>query len=138
MNIVVDTGFWFALFNKNDQYHNIALNIEPDLEQHALLIPWSTLYETINTKCVASNQCRQGIKGYLDKNNSSKINDLTYRDEAIDAVINPKLRRNLSLVDYSIRCILEDPNIKTDALITFNPSDFSDVCRHQNIEIIPC
>ena len=37
--------------------------------------------------------------------------------------------RPISLVDMVIRKMLDDVDLKTDAIITFNPGDFDDVCR---------
>ena len=46
-------------------------------------------------------------------------------------------RRTISLVDAVIREMLADTNIKIDSFITFNPSDFQDVCLRRRIEIFP-
>ena len=48
--ILADTGFWIALFYEDDKYRTKALSIEQNIHIHSLLIPWPTLYETINTK----------------------------------------------------------------------------------------
>ena len=37
--ILADTGFWFALFNKDDNYRTKALSIEQNIHIHSLLIP---------------------------------------------------------------------------------------------------
>lgn len=136
-NIVADTGFWFALYNERDQHHAEALDIERGIEHLNLLIPWPTLYETINTRFVKQLNSRQSLKRYLDKPSTVKIDDAPYKEDAIIEVIEPRSNRDFSAVDYIIRNILEDPNVITDALITFNKTDFSDVCYRNNIELIP-
>jgi len=135
-NIIADTGFWIALFNERDQHHADALRIECSLEHFNLVIPWPTLYETINTRFAKRAKWRQGLKVYLDKSNTLKIDDAPYKDRAIEEVITPLSKRYFSAVDFIIRSILEDPNVKTDALITFNEADFSDVCYGNGIELV--
>ena len=66
-NVVADTGYWFALFKQDDDHHDRALEIEKDIEHLNILIPWPTLYETINTKFVKKAEYRQGLQRYLDK-----------------------------------------------------------------------
>jgi hypothetical protein len=48
-----------------------------------------------------------------------------------------KSHRALSLVDAVLRLVLVDRNVKIDALITFNPGDFSDICQRSGIEVFP-
>lgn len=135
-NIVADTGFWIALFDERDRHHEAALRIGGRIEHFNLLIPWPTLYETINTRFAKREKCRQGLKIFLDKPNTVKVDDAPYKDKAIEEVISPRSKRYFSAVDYIIRNILEDSNIKTDALITFNEADFSDVCYRNGIELV--
>ena len=35
-----------------------------------------------------------------------------------------------------IRFILDDVNVRIDALLTFDPSDFVDVCQQRKVEMI--
>jgi hypothetical protein len=42
----------------------------------------------------------------------------------------------MSLVDITLRLMLDDVNLKIDALITFNVGDFVDVCSAKGIELI--
>ena len=135
-NIVADSGFWYALFNERDKHHDSALQIEKNIEHFNILIPWPTLYETINTRFAKRPENRLGLKRYLDKATTIKIDDALYKDDAITEVISPRSKRAFSAVDYIIRCILEDSDVKTDALITFNVADFIDVCTGNNIEVI--
>ncbi len=43
---------------------------------------------------------------------------------------------SLSLVDEVIRSALLDTDVKIDAMITFNPRDFYDICSDRRIELI--
>ncbi len=49
-NILIDTGFWIALYNERDRYHNDAIEIIELIADSNLILPWPTLYETINTR----------------------------------------------------------------------------------------
>ncbi len=40
--------------------------------------------------------------------------------------------RAISMVDMIIRQMLDDINLRSDALITFDPEDFADICRKRN------
>ena len=71
--IVADTCFWYALFNERDEHHANALQIEEDIVNFDILIPWPTLYETINTRFIKKEKNRQAFKRYLDKASTSKI-----------------------------------------------------------------
>ena len=137
-NIVVDSGFWFALFNERDEHHNNALQIETSLDQLNLVIPWPTLYETINTRFVKNTKCKTGLKRYIDRPSTIKVNDTPYKEDALITIMDIYSKRQFSAVDHIIRQILEDPDVNTDALITFNPADFYDVCYKNNIELISC
>jgi len=54
-------------------------------------------------------------------------------DECFDELARPAVQaQSLSLVDRVIRKMLSDVNIHIEALITFNPADFADVCKRTN------
>jgi predicted nucleic acid-binding protein len=48
--VLIDTGFWYALYNGRDQYHEEAEKKADLLETSTILIPWPCLYETFNTR----------------------------------------------------------------------------------------
>ncbi|MGC9193974.1 MAG: hypothetical protein ACP5IL_00800 [Syntrophobacteraceae bacterium] len=41
-----------------------------------------------------------------------------------------------NLADWVIRLAVEDRNTKIDAIITFNPKDFLDVCQRSGVELL--
>jgi len=50
-SILIDSGFWYAFFNQRDQRFTNAQNLYEDhLYLHTLILPWSTLYESLNTR----------------------------------------------------------------------------------------
>ena len=74
--LLVDSGFFFALFNPRDQYHKDTIE-QAKTHRHAM-----------------------------------------------------------SLVDTVLYAILDDINIRIDAMLTFNFRDFTDICRIQKVELL--
>ena len=134
-NIVADSCFWFGLFDARDQYHAEACAIEGSLSVHSILLPWPTLYESLNTRFMRKRQERDRFRTYLKRASTVLLDDLPYRAACLDHVMEQVSTRH-SLVDHVIRSMLEDPNVSIDALITFNPADFIDVCQARRIELI--
>ena len=50
--LLVDTGFFIALFDPRDNHHIDACEKQEYLENLSIVIPWPILYETINTRLV--------------------------------------------------------------------------------------
>lgn len=134
-NIVADSCFWFGLFNARDEHHREACSIEDALSVHSILMPWPTMYESLNTRFMRKRQDRERFRAYLRRASTVLLDDLPYREASLDYVVEQASTR-LSLVDHVIRSMLEDPNLSVDALITFNPGDFIDVCQAKRIELI--
>jgi len=136
-NLMIDSGFWYALYDSRDQYHEKAIDFIEYLEFHNLLIPWPSLYETLNTRFVRNPEWLRAFERYLHRPDTVRLPDEAYREEALHSVLRiVRGWRSISLVDMVIRSIIEDPNIKIDAMITFNQDDFIDICSTRNIEII--
>ena len=137
-NILIDTGFWIALYNTRDQYHENANEIIELIRNENILIPWPTLYEFLNTRFVKDPRRIEGFAIFVKKS-VTLIDDAEYRAEAFNIFFgsfNKKNRKTLSLVDLIIREILTDTSLKIDYLATFNSGDFADVCQRRQIEIL--
>ena len=52
--LLVDSGFFFALFDPRDQHHAAARDKQEWLEMFSFVMPWPILYETINTTSIAT------------------------------------------------------------------------------------
>lgn len=136
-NLLVDTGFWYALYDNRDSHHGDAQSLADLLDLHNLVIPWPSLYETLNTRFVRRRVWLDSFAAYVTRSNTVRLADELYRQHALGSVLkNPTVGRSLSLVDEVIRLALQDPNTKIDAIVTFNQSDFHDICIARSIELI--
>lgn len=137
-NILVDTGFWYALFDKSDSHYNKAQEIANKLQYGKIIMPFPILYETLNTRfCKNKGWVSIFNTSYINVDTTRVISDDKYRVNALSQTIMfSNNGRALSLVDVIIREMLDDVNLNIKSLITFNPKDFDDVCRSKGIELI--
>jgi predicted nucleic acid-binding protein len=136
-NVIVDTGFWIALYDERDIFHHKAMETVGLISEQNLLIPWPTLYETINTRFAKRREFMQPFEKFINKPNVLLIDDEVYRENALRLVFENALigKRPLSLVDIILRELLSDDSYKINYLLTFNTGDFIDVCKRRKIEI---
>ncbi len=132
-SIVIDTGFWFALFDDRDRYHEDALLYFEYIDHHRLVIPWPTLYETLNTRFSRRQSWVGRFHRIIKSHSVFYIADNDYKEVSLKQFFNE--RQRVSLVDIIIRNILEDDSLKIDAILTFNESDFIDICYRNGIEL---
>ena len=136
-NIIVDSGFWFALYAPYDTYYMEAKSIVKHLNICNVIIPFPTLYESINTRLMKNSVAGAEFESVLKRPNVTIIDDAQIKNDALQITFTDESKkRNLSLVDNIIRLILDDVNYKIDGLVTFNKKDFIDVCQKRNIEIL--
>jgi predicted nucleic acid-binding protein len=135
MNILVDTGFWYALYREKDQHHSQAQSMQKYLEPvHNIILPYPVLYETLNTTFVEQKNWMFGFSEMLNRTTTILISDEPYKEKALSSVLT-ETSRPMSLVDRVIRLMLDDDNLNINALITFNAGDFIDLCRNKRIEL---
>ena len=48
--VLIDSGFFIALFNERDRHHASARELEEWLDFVPIVLPWPILYETVNTR----------------------------------------------------------------------------------------
>ncbi|TAH21430.1 MAG: hypothetical protein EAZ08_03675 [Cytophagales bacterium] len=83
-HILTDTGFWFALFDKKDQYHKKALEIANTIDiQHYFVLPFPSLYETLNTTFIKNH--RDAFDVFLKTHHIITIYDAKYANQALNA-----------------------------------------------------
>lgn len=136
--LLVDSGFFFALFNPRDQRHEDARDKQEWLDILAVVMPWPTLYETVNTRFVRQRETMARFESIMRAPGAEFLDDNPYRLAAYNYTIEQAKTRHhaLSLVDSVLYAILDDVNVRIDAMLTFNSRDFADVCRIQNVELL--
>jgi predicted nucleic acid-binding protein len=135
--VLLDTGFWYAFYDARDTYHKEATDLVEYIMFHRLIIPWPCLYENLNTRFVRRVEWLKSFRGLIRRPNVEILNDEPYREHALASVLEAEARwLNHSLVDEVIREILRDESIRLEAVVTFNRSDFADLCEKRRIEIV--
>ncbi len=117
-NIIVDTGFWYAFYDKRDGHHEEASVLIDEIDVHNMIVPWPSLYETLNTRFVRRSEWLDSFERYLKKKNIHIVSDEKYRDSAFDNlwILDRTKNNSYSLVDIVIRHMIEDENLKINAL----------------------
>ena len=132
--LLVDTGFFIALYDERDSYHPEAQEKQKLLDVYAIILPWPVLYETVNTRFSRRRGIMAQFDAIITSDNTELLDDSPYRVEAYQAVTR-KAHRPLSLVDAVLRTIIEDTNVAVTAMLTFNKRDFNDVCWQHSVEL---
>jgi predicted nucleic acid-binding protein len=137
-NILVDSCFWYALFDSSDKYHSKAQDMKDYLEFGKIMLPFPILYETLNTRFSKRGGWMSVFEEYVKKETTFLIPDTEYREQALSNTFFYSLvqKRPMALVDISIRLMLEDVKLNVNTLITFNAGDFIDVCASNGIVLI--
>ncbi|MBM4289137.1 MAG: hypothetical protein FJ135_13530 [Deltaproteobacteria bacterium] len=136
-NLLLDSGFWFALYDSRDQYHEEAQILADLLDFHNLVIPWPSLYETLNTRFVRRRIWLDRFTDYLTRGNTVILADEPFRQNALDSLLGKNFAcRSYSLVDAVLRLVIQDPGVRIDAIITFYPADFHEICAVKGVELI--
>jgi len=136
--VLVDTGFWYALYTRGDGYYEQAQTKQELLEHANVLIPWPSLYETLNSRFAKNAVGLRSFEALLRQAHVILLADEPYRDMALEACFRTAFSRSrpIALVDMVIRLIVEDRNVRKHGLLTFNPRDFHDVCTRHRIEML--
>ena len=148
--LLTDTGYLIALYGPGDDYRYVEKARESfrttfERSQNALVLTWPVLYETLNTKLSKRMDVVERIENEWRKLRSRNqllfIDDQPFREISLTEWQSEIRRaahyRPLSLVDRVLRNAILSSSLKIDALLSFNVSDFADVCGKRNIEIIP-
>ena len=80
--LLVDSGFFFALFNPRDQYHADACEKQDWLEELSVVVPWPILYETVNTRFIRRPATIVQFESILLAHDTVLLDDSPYRLEA--------------------------------------------------------
>ena len=122
MKILVDSGFFFALFDWRDSHHAAAIEKQKWLERFPVVIPWPILYEAINTRFVRRPTRIERFETILRRPDTELIDDSRYRCDAYEETFE-RAKRGYgakSLVDSVLCVVLADTNVRISAMLTFN------------------
>lgn len=142
MNICIDACFLIGLHDDRDQHHARATTpfaelFEEDSNNVAIVV-WPVLYESVSTQLVKRRshlyRFERTLRILRSQLKLEYVEDGEYRDGALEACFGelgkpPARYRPLSLTDRVLREVLQDPDVRVDAILTFNAGDFSDACR---------
>ncbi|MBF0509705.1 MAG: hypothetical protein HQK57_12375 [Deltaproteobacteria bacterium] len=135
--VIVDTGFWIALFDPRDRRHDEAVVKKSVLSKLSIVLPWPCLYETLRTRFVKNLSGVKSLEEFLGRPNISLVDDDYYKKRAYELTIKGASKgRTISMIDMLIRLMLDDKELRITHLLTFNEKDFVDVCRIRQIELL--
>lgn len=121
--ILVDTGFWIALYDpsKKIEYSLEAERIAKEIELENIIIPFPTLYEFVNSR-LSRRESKIQFENLLSRPNITLLSDSKYKSEALDNFfIKTKFSfSDVSLVDEVLKLIIDDDTIKIDYIVTFD------------------
>ena len=137
-NLIVDSGYWFALFDARDSEHLNAEAKAHHIDSLRLVFPWPTLYETLRTRFVKNKFAMGRLERSLKLPHVQFVDDKPYREDAMEATFREARlgRRTISLCDMLLRLIIQDTSMRIHALLTFNVRDFADVCASRRVKIL--
>ena len=134
--LIVDTGIWYACYDRTDANHRYAERILDILRVSDIIIPFPTLYETVNTR-FAKNRYGQmdGLRSFLtNPRRTYLVDDTAYKERAkVILFATTGDWKAYSLVDMIIRLMMEDVSLGPIAVLTFNVGDFAGV---NHVEVI--
>ncbi|MGQ0652941.1 MAG: hypothetical protein ACT4P4_11875 [Betaproteobacteria bacterium] len=122
--LCVDTGFFIALFGKDDKKSRRESAREYlkrfDNRVNKMILAWPVVYEVFRSQITRASE-------------GTMVRELDAHELTRGANY-----RGLSLVDRVVRMIIGDPRSHVDALITADPKDFADICRRRQVEVHIC
>ena len=127
--ILIDTGFFFAIFDERDQHHQSAKKIEEwlDLESRRRVLAWPILYETLSTRFVKRGHLSK-VERLMVHPRTDVIDDTPYRnliEKSVRENHDPRwtqfrMQAGASLVDSILRLMIECPRARIHGIVTFD------------------
>ena len=136
--LLFDTCFWFGLLCPQDSDHQKAEQMFKEFvnSEVRILVPYPTLYETLNTEFVDNKMILYEFNRILsDKEHVILVDDEKYKDNAYDKTIRQHKDTKVSLVDNIIMEIARANEIKVDGIVSFNERDFGPFCKERQMTL---
>ncbi len=122
-NILIDTGFWIALFDPRGNPHQEmeVERIAEVIKDENFVIPFPTLYEFVNSR-LSRRGSKIQFENILKSPNVQLLSDDEYKEEALENFFLNSKHSNLdiSLVDEILKLIIIDPNVNIDYIVSFD------------------
>ena len=122
-NVLLDSGFWIALLDPNDEHEKIeeAERIAKEIEGERLIVPFPTLYEFVSSR-LSRREAVYEFEKLISLPNIERLPDTKYKEIALENFFfnNRRLYNDISLVDEVIKLIIRDKDIKIDYIATFD------------------
>lgn len=136
--ICVDAGFLIGLYDRDDQYHGVAVRqfeylFSSTRDRNQLIAPWPILYE-----CLGSRHAKDPRKLVLFYQRWTSLyqsaqleflDDSPFRDKCLAEYLG-QASRPLSFADRVLRAMIIDRHRYFDFFLTYNSGDFSDACEN--------
>lgn len=139
--ILVDTGAWYALFEKrslDDWSPAQRRQAQKAVDQSNLIIPWPTLYKAVGTRLAKNAEAMERVNGIFKRPGVTLLDDRPYRERALTECFRHAAKRQpLSLVDQCLHLVLEDHTVRVSGVLTTDRSDFADIAARLGIELLP-
>lgn len=123
--VLVDTNFLFGIFDRGDQYHEMAVDVLQSLRdrKRKLVLAWPVLYETVNTTFL-ENEYFSDFEKFLGLPDTELIDDKRYRNGVYELIRDDPRKfetSGLSLVDH-VLCLMmkHSDDARIGGLVTFD------------------
>lgn len=135
--VLVDTGYWFALLDRDDQHHAAAEQKSTRLLPLNVIIAWPVPHETLNARFARNPPTMRRFRTILARPGIDFLDDTQYRHDALELAFKSSERgRPLSLSDCVLRLMLDDRTARIDFLVNFNVGDFVDICEKRGVQLL--
>lgn len=138
-NLLFDTCFWFALIDPRDSDHEKANQMFEEFTKAEIkiLIPFPSLYETMNTDFVERKDWLFRFNQIIQQREKViLVYDTEYREAAYQNTVHQHKDTKISLVDSIIMEMASTAKLKIDAIVSFNMRDFSPFCQQRQIPLL--
>ena len=129
LRIVIDTGFWIALYDPTKDPKNSleAERMADEIEDEELVIPFPTLYEFVNSR-LSRRDAKLQFERLLSRPNVIKLSDAKCKDKALENFFlkSKSEYSDISLVDEIIKLIIADKNLSIDYIAAFDQGLLND------------
>lgn len=123
--VLVDINFHFRIFDRGDQYHEVAVDVLQILRdrKRKLVLAWPVLYETVNTTFL-ENGYFSDFEKFLGLPDTELIDDKRYRNGVYELIRDDPRKfetSGLSLVDH-VLCLMmkHSDDARIGGLVTFD------------------